>query len=154
MSEAIEKTAVALSPLEAAEELQARRQEEKAKRADEQRAKDLVARMELEDEHSDSGIASVSVARFVPGQPTQAYVRTPTPAEYKRYLDQIHRGVDKKSLPAQRAAQELLAQSCWVYPRKPEDRQAMLSVFPGILTPISVAAASLAEGRSEEEGKG
>jgi hypothetical protein len=143
-----------MSTLAELEELQAKRREERAKLEDAQRAVDLQARFDLEDEHVEGGIAAVSVSRFVPGQPTQAYVRTPTPVEYKRYLDQVHRGVDKKSLRAQRDAQELLAQSCWVYPRKPEDRQAMLAIFPGILTPISVAAAALAEGRSEEEGKG
>jgi len=143
-----------MSKLAELEELQAKRREERAKLEEEQRAKDLQARMDLEDEHVDGGIAAVSVSRFVPGQPTQAYVRTPTTTEYKRYLDQVHRGVDRKSLKAQRDAQELLARACWVYPRAPEDRDAMLAVFPGILTPISVAAAALAEGKSEEEGKG
>lgn len=136
------------------EEIQAKRKEERAKLEDEQRAKDLAARMDLEDSLPGTALAAVSVSRFVPGQPTQAFVRTPSTTEYKRYLDQVHRGVDKKSLAAQREAQQLLANSCWVYPVTPEDRKAMLEVFPGILTPLSVAAAALAEGRNEEEGKG
>lgn len=142
-----------MSTLAELEELQAKRREERSKLEDAQRLVDLQARFDLEDKY-DGCLAAVSVSRFVPGHPTQAFVRTPEPAEYKRYLDQVHRGVDKKSLAAQRAAQELLAQSCWVYPTSAEDRQSMLGKFPGILTPISVAAAALAEGRNEEEGKG
>lgn len=134
------------------EEIQAKRQEEKAKVEDAQRAIDLAARMELEDKFG--AIASVGVARFVQGHPTKAHVRTPEPVEYKKYLSQVHVGVDKKNLKLQREAQETLARVCWVYPATSEEREAMLEKFPGLLTSVGVAAAGLAEGRSEEEGKG
>ena len=34
-----------------------------------------------------------------------------------------------------------------------DERAAMLEAFPGLLTPISMAAAALAEGKTEETGK-
>ena len=118
----------------------------------EQRVSDLEAREKVEEEH---GIcAAVGVARFAPGFPTCAYVRTPNSLEYKRYVDQIGKAVEKKNAAAQRSASELLAHSCWVYPETPDAKKAMLDGFPGLLTPISLAAASLAEGKAEEEGKG
>lgn len=142
-----------MSNLAELEEKQAARKAERQALADAQRAVDLEAKMALEDEYADTAIASVGVSRFVSGQPTMAIVRMPKPEEYKRYLDQIHRGVDKKSLAAQRDAQTLLANSCWIYPREVEERKAMVAAFPGILTPLAVAASTLAEGKTEEEGK-
>lgn len=112
---------------------------------------DLEARIELEVEHGT--IAAVKVSRFSPGQPTHAYLRTPTGPEYKRYKDQIHRAVDRKSVPAQQDAIDLLARTCWVYPAGDEAQKAMLAAFPGLLTPLFTAASSLAEGKAVEEGK-
>jgi hypothetical protein len=135
---------------EALEKRRAEREEASAKARAEQRLLDEEAYEDLKDEHA---VASVSTSRFVEGQPTMAIVRMPTPSEYKRYVDQIGANVAKKSTKGQRDAQELLANSCWVYPREVEARKAMLEVFPGLLTPLSMAAAKLAEGNAEEEGK-
>lgn len=118
----------------------------------EQTVKDLEARERLEEEHG--FVAAVKVARYADGFPTCAYVKTPDGPQYKRYVDQIGKGVEKKSSKAQRDAQELLAQSCWVYPEEPDAKKAMLDRFPGLLTQIAIAAATLAEGKAEEEGKG
>lgn len=133
-----------------AEEREARRAAREKAEA-EQREKDLDARDELEDEHG--AIASVRVARFIPGQPTCAHLRMPTGAEYKRYKDTVFRAKAKDNTKAISDAQEVLAQACWVYPREKKDREAMLEAFSGILTPIFVAATALAEGQAEEAGK-
>lgn len=138
-----------------AEQLEAKLEANRKARAVEEEAqyeKDLDARLALEEEHGT--VAAVKVARFVPGQPTRAYLKTPTAPQYKRYKDQIHRAVDKKNIQSQQEAAELLAKSCWIYPASKEAQAAMLEAFPGLLTPLGNAASSLAEGKSEEEGKG
>lgn len=113
---------------------------------------DLTARIALEEEHG--SIAAVKVSRFVAGQPTRAYLRTPNAAEYKRYKAQMFAAAkDKKTSVSPQQAQELLAQACWVYPATKETQDAMLAEFPGLLTPLSMAAAALAEGTAEDEGK-
>lgn len=139
-----------------AEEIQeerAKRKELHAQAEQEQFATDLEALNDLEIEHGDGTIGAVSV-RFVQGFPTRAFFKTPSSIQYKRYVDQVHKAVDKKNTSAQRAAQETLAKSCWVYPKDADAQAAMLESFPGLLTSIALAAASLAEGRAEEEGKG
>jgi hypothetical protein len=142
----------AADEIAALEERRAKKQAERAEAEAVQHLADLTEREKLEDEFD--AVATVKVARFIPGQPTIAIVKTPGTAEYKRYLDQVGRAVDKKSTAGQRAAQELLAHSCWIYPREVEARKAMLDAFPGILTPIVIAATQLAEGKVEEEVKG
>lgn len=134
------------------EEQRAQKKADAAKAKAEQLYLDEVARDELEDEYG--AIAAVKVARHVPGQPVIAFVRTPKPEEYKRYVGQVGKGVEKKSAAAQRDAQELLARACWIYPRTREQRDAMLEVFPGLLTILIHAVTALAEGKAEEEGKG
>jgi len=119
--------------------------------ADDQRATDLEARMCLEDEHG--RLAAVSVSRHVKGQPMSAFVRTPTSAEYKRYRDMVHRAVKKDNVGEQQKALDMLGQSCWVYPAAKEARDAMADAFPGIVMQLAVAAAALAEGKAEAEGK-
>lgn len=117
-----------------------------------QHIRDLEAREELEDVHGPT--AAVKVSKFVKGFPTRAFVKTPTSAQYKRYLAQVGKAVEKKNTAAQREAHDLLALSCWVYPIEQKDREAMLEAFPGLLTTLGAAATVLAEGRQEEEGKG
>lgn len=113
---------------------------------------DLKARLELEENHGT--IAAVKVSRFVRGFPTRAFVRMPSSAEYSRYKKQTFAAHEKKSIDGQRVAGDLLAASCWIYPKTDEERAAMLEAFPGIQTSILLAATALAEGRAEEEGKG
>lgn len=137
------------------EQLEARRDERKqatAKARNDQYAIDLETRELLEDEHG--AVAAVEVSRFVQGQPTLALVKTPSAAQYKRYKDQLFKSAQTKNSTMSREAQELLANACWVYPSTADERAAMLATFPGLLTPLSIAAMSLAEGRQEEEGKG
>lgn len=135
------------------EELEQKIEARRVARAEAEEAQyaiDLEARIALEEEHGN--IAAVKV-RFTPGQPTRAYLKTPTPAQYKRFKDQVHRAVDRKNVQAQQDAGELLARSCWIYPDA-DKQAAMLDACPGLLSPISIAAAALAEGKAEEEGKG
>ncbi len=139
-----------------AEELEAKLEAKRAERAAAEEAqyeKDLEARIELEDEHGT--IAAVKVSKFVAGQPTRAFVRMPSSAEYKRYKAQVYAAssANRKSATSTLQAQELLAQSCWVYPATKEAREAMLEAFPGLLTPLIIAATALAEGVAEESGK-
>lgn len=112
---------------------------------------DLEAREAIEDETGHI-VAAVKVP-FKKGFPTRAFVRTPTRVEYKRYTDGIYSAAKKENPRSTREAQELLAGAVWVYPKAKEEREAMLDAFPGLLSTIITAAAKLAEGRSDEEGK-
>lgn len=136
--------------------LEAKRVERAAAEATQYEA-DLEARIALEDEHGT--IAAVKVSRFVPGQPTRAYLRTPTRVEYKRYKDQVYTAASAKSAGRKPAtsmqeAQEMLAMACWVYPESKESKDSMLDAFPGLLSPLTITATGLAEGAAEDEGKG
>jgi len=131
--------------------LQAKR-EERARAEEAQYEADLEARLSLEDEHGT--LAAVKVSRFVVGHPTHAYVRMPTAPEYKRYKAQIYKKAHEKSAGTNaQDAQELLARACWIYPADAKAREEMLDAFPGLLTPITMAAVGLAEGKAVEEGK-
>ena len=137
------------------DELERKLAEKKAKRdeqEDEQLEIDLEARLSLTDDHAT--IAAVKVSRFVVGQPTFALIRMPQAAEYKRYKDLTHRGVHAKNVKQVQDAGDQLGRDCWIYPESDEAKAAMLEEFPGLITPLSMAAAALAEGRSEDEGKG
>lgn len=125
---------------------------ERAKAEEAQYEKDLEARIALEEQYG--GIAAVKVSRFVPGQPTRAYLKTPTGPQYKKYKDLVFRAAGRKDTAASQEASEGLARACWVYPAPGEAQAAMLEAFPGLLTPLSTAAASLAEGKSEDEKNG
>ena len=141
-----------MSKVEELEAKLAAKRADRAKAEEAQYEKDLGALIELEDEHG--SIASVKVSRFVAGQPTRAFLRTPNAAEYKRYKDLVFRAAaDKRAATSAQAAQEQLARSCWVYPAGDAAQVAMLEAFPGLLTPLSMAAAALAEGKAEEVGK-
>lgn len=135
------------------EEIQKRRAERRQQHTEaeaEQFEKDLEALEKLELEHD--SIVGVKV-RFVPGQPTRAFLRAPTSAEYRRYRDLVGKAAVKKNVTGQTEAQDQLAKACWVYPTEPKDREAMLEEFPGLLASIVIEAAKLAEGKAEEEGK-
>lgn len=138
------------------EQLEERRAERKKVHADaeaEQFATDLAALDALEIEHGDGTIGAVKV-QFKKGHPTRAFFKTPTKMQYDRYRKQIQKAVEKKNLSAQYEAQELLAKSCWIYPVEQEAKDEMIDSFPGLYASMAIGAASLAEGRNEEEGKG
>ncbi len=145
----MDRAAMSVAELEAK---RAAKLAEKAKAEEAQYEKDLSARIDLEDEHGT--IAAVKVSRFAPGQPTMALLRTPTFDEYKRYKATMFATAgNKKTGLSPQKIQEQLAEACWVYPAGQEAQAAMLEAFPGLLTPLSMAAAALAEGVAEDEGK-
>ena len=140
---------------ETIEEIQHRRAARKAAHQvahDEQARRDLAALDELELEHGDGAVATIKTGRFAPGLPTFAVVRAPSGAQYKRFVDQVRKA--GQNLEARGKAQDLLGESCLVYPREKAERDAMLAEFPGLLVSASVEAARLADLRGEEEGKG
>lgn len=91
---------------------------------------------------------------FRAGVAVKIAFRAPTAPEYKRYLDQYGRAASKNDAKGRRDAQELLAESCWVYPADKEARASVRDAFPGTLVSLSIEAAKAAELRGEEEGKG
>lgn len=143
-----------MATIEEIEERRDARKKELAKKAADQYATDLEAIDALEVEHGDGALAIVKVPKFKEGIPTRAVVRTPSGPQYKRYVDQVQKASSAKNSTAQRQAVITLAESCWVYPGTPDARAAMLAEFPGITTTLAIAAAALAEGKAEEEGKG
>lgn len=135
------------------EELEKKRADVLAARAKAEEAqyeKDLEARFALEDEHGPC--AEIKMPVYKGGQPTRAYVRTPAPAEYRRFKDIVQR--NEKNASKQAEAGEQLARSAWVYPAGDEAKASMLDAYPGLLTIITVAAAELAQGARVDEGKG
>jgi hypothetical protein len=138
------------------EEIEARRAARKAELAKaqaDQFAADLEALDALEVEHGDGAVARLDLERYVKGQPTFAVLKTPSGAQYKRFCDMVSKAVEKNNQVARRAAQDTLAESCWIYPANSDQRKAMLDEFPGLLVSIAVRATQLVEGRAAEEGK-
>lgn len=135
-------------------EIENRRAERKAaaaKAREEQYAKDLEAidAMEIE---SGEELATLKVANYKPGLPSLVGVKAPSEAYYKRFAQMIRKS--GQNLEARAHAQDLLADSCWVYPKDDDQRKAMKEAFPGVLVSIAVKAAELAELNADEEGKG
>lgn len=134
-------------------EIEARRAARKAeaqKAREEQYAKDLEAVDAIEVESGDD-LSTLKVASYKAGLPTLVAVKPPSEAYYKRFAQMIRKA--GQNLEARAAAQDLLAESCWVYPQDPETRKAMKEAFPGVLVSIAVKASELAELNAEEEGK-
>lgn len=118
---------------------------------DEQEAKDLEAIDALEVASAEN-LGTMRVNGYVPGQPVRVAFRAPSEAYYKRFCQQVRKA--GPNLEARGAAQDMLAQVCWVYPAKPEDQKAMVAAFPGTLVSIAIEVAKLAELNRDEEGKG
>lgn len=136
------------------EEIEARRAERKAKAdaaRDDQEASDLEAIEALEIGSGDS-LSTLRVNGFVPGQPVRVAFKAPSEAYYRRFCSMVRKA--GPNLEARGAAQDLLAQSCWVYPADGAAQKAFLVAFPGTLVSIAIECAKLAELRSDEEGKG
>jgi len=136
-------------------EIEQKRAERKAALAaarEEQLANDLEALDALEQEHGDHAIARLDVDGFKPGHTAFVALRSPSSIEYQRFCDMIARaGNDaKKKLEAQ----NMLAESCWCYPKEKDARKAMLEAYPGMLLSVAVRAMKLAEATEAAEGKG
>ena len=129
------------------------RKEQAAKDQAEQEEKDLEALDSLEEAHGDSNVGTLRVERFVKGYPLTIVFKAPSKAQYKRFCDQVSRAMEKKDTKARQEAQDLLAESVWVYPKEEAERKAMLEVYPGLLLSIVVDAQKLVEAKKVEEGK-
>jgi hypothetical protein len=140
-----------LPTLEELAERSAARSEKLSELAKNQELLDAIAKDELEEQLGKSNIAILRTGRYVSGQPLIAIVKTPSPDQYKRFVDQVRKANSDLTLVGR--AQDLLAQSVWVYPKEKIARDSMLEAFPGILPSIVIAASKMTELRSESEGK-
>lgn len=138
------------------EEIEARRAARKAEQdaaAADALAVDLEAIDALEVEHGDSNV-KVLRAPFTPGLPTCVAVRTPKPAETKRYRTRVKpRPENQKYQPDYVAAAEELADCCLIYPDA-ERYKALCEARPGLGVQVGLLALGLATGSEEAEGKG
>lgn len=140
------------------EEIEARRAARRAasdEKRSEQEATDLEAIEALEIQTGEElHTMSPSGGRFVPGVPVRIAFKAPSGDYYKRFCQQARKAGG--NLEARGAAQDMLADVCWVYPPKDdaERRKAVLAAYPGVLVSIAIEAAKLAEFKADEEGKG
>lgn len=138
------------------EEIEARRAARAAKLSsarDDQEVADLEAIDALEFERGETFL-TLTVNKYVAGQPVKVAYKAPSSSEYRRYCDMLARATQKNDVLARKAAQELLAESCWVYPSDKERRDSFKETHPGVLLSIAVECAKAAELRAEDEGKG
>lgn len=126
-----------------------RRQASDEKRAAQEEA-DLLA-IEALEIAGDVELKTMSVAGFSPGIPVRVAYKAPSAEYYKRFCQQVRRA--GSNLEARGAAQDMLGESCWVYPEDKDVRKAMLAAFPGTLVSIALGATKLAELESAEEVK-
>ena len=141
-----------MSKVEEIEARRAARKAESSKARDAQYEKDLEAFEALEIEHGDGCVARLSVRGFVPGLPTFAVVKSPGGTSfYKRYTDMVRRA--QKNTQAIGAAQDMLADSCLVYPADEATRAAMFDAFPGLRITAAIRALKFVELEEEEEKK-
>lgn len=137
-------------------EIQARREALKAKHREAEQAQaeiDLCALADAEEEHGYGSVESLPVKDFVAGCPTMAIVKSPggTPF-YKKYTDQVRNA--RGDVGKVGKAQEVLGESCMVYPPPGEVRDRMLAAFPGLYVSCAVRAVKFAELDAETEKKG
>jgi hypothetical protein len=124
---------------------------------DAQRAIDLEAVFELEEEYGASNIAVLEVP-YTPGLPTLVAVRCASPTEVKRYRDGVKEKANGK--PGDRiVAAELVASVCIVYPdrKSPEGQEMLRQILearPILLVQLGTAATNMGAGKAEAEGKG
>lgn len=130
----------------------AERRAEHAEARKKQLVIDRAALLSLEDEHGFDSVSALSMSRYVDGLPTLVVVRAPTSAEYKRYVQMVRRTKSDDN-EGKAKAQELLAESCWVYPQR-DQQQAVREAFPGVLLSIVLEVTRMAELQNEAEGKG
>ena len=139
-------------------ELEEKRAQLRAAKIDAPRAeqleKDTAAILELEIAQ-DAPLHTMTVPGYKPGAPVRIAFRSPSRAEYKRYLDLVGRAGQKGDAAKRQEAQLQLADVCLVYPTEKDPlREALLEAYPGALISLAIEAAAVAELTSEAEGKG
>ncbi len=143
------------APTRTLEEIQASRAARKDRVAVARAAQAVVdedALDKAEEEHGEGCVASLEVSKYVEGQPTIAIIKAPSADYYKRFCTMVRKA--GSNLEARGAAQDLLANSCWVYPSDEAARKSMLAAFPGLLVSVAIQAAKLGELEAAEQGKG
>lgn len=143
----------AKSKIEEIEERRAKRKAGIAEAREVQFAVDLEALDELEIAHGDGAVERLDVERFVPPHPTFVVLKTPSSAQYKRFCDQVSRATKHQDPKARRDAENMLGESCWIYPAEPDARKSMLEEFPGLILSVAIRAAKLVEANEVAEGK-
>jgi len=137
------------------EEIQARREarrDELSAAREAQELADLEVIDSLEERYGDSNIAVLKV-NFALGLPALVAVRTPKPAEIKRYQDKI-RPSKKGEVGNLAQATEQVGTSCMVYPAREDPlRESLLEHRAAMAAVMGLAALKLSEGAAEEEGK-
>lgn len=118
----------------------------------EQLAIDLEALDAIEIEQGDSNVTRINLP-FTPGLQTLVAVRTPTPAETKRYRFRCKSKHEKDKPDLVGASEELAAEVC-LYPKKGPERDALFAARPGLAVQVALIATKLAIGEEETEGKG
>lgn len=137
------------------DEIQARREARKAARAkqhEEQFAVDLEALDKLEELHGDQALAQVKIdpGRWEPGLPTLVVVRVPESA-FARFRTMIRKAKNNGEAGGQ--ASDMLGDVSVAYPDA-DTYRAMRAKYEGLHDKVAIAAVSLAEGKTAEEGKG
>lgn len=115
-----------------------------------QREIDLAALDALEIQHGDEAVRELEIA-YAPGLTTNVVVRCPSRSEIKRFQDRLRPRGDR--VPDASAAAEELGAACIAYPTG-EQLAAVLAARPAVLVTAGGAAAQLASGKSDAEGKG
>jgi hypothetical protein len=117
-----------------------------------QEAIDLEAIDKLEAEDG-TPLHTMTSNSFKPGVPVRIAFRPPSAAEYKRYLDTVGTAQTRNDSKGKRAALEVLAATCLVYPAA-DARAVLFDAFPGTLVSLAIEAAKVAELRAEDEKNG
>ncbi len=140
--------------LEKVQERRAARKAGSNAKRDEQKAIDLKAIDELEEEYGDSCISVVEIGyNPVNPLPVLLAVRCPKPSEMKRYRDQIKPKKKDGVIGDPMAAASALATVCLVYPEK-DIYEKVKEARPGVHVQLGTEAVNLSVGTAESEGKG
>ena len=126
------------------QQLQARRDAEKAARK-EQDETDEVAVLEAKLQHGEHAVGVIRLSRQAPGLPGLVIVRTPDQTEYKRFRDLTFRDEKKKAL-------EYIHGDCREYPDDATFGR-MREVFLELPDTVAVTAIALAKAGARDEGK-
>jgi hypothetical protein len=141
-----------VTDLQKAEALREERRAARQKAHDDQRAKDLVMLVNLEDER-DGLVAHVEVSH-VSGLPTMVIVGCPTKAHVKRYRDRCKPDAKGRPGDGTAAAEELASTSGIVLYPDADTYARMCDKFTGLHAQVGATASGLSVGKVTEEGKG
>lgn len=146
-----------LTPAERIQAIQARRDAARSKAAalfDEQKATDLEAIADLEDQYGAAKVHVLHTKYHVDGLPVSVAVRVLEPEFYKRHRDMIRgRNAGRKDLKDVSEALDTLSRASVVYPDR-DTFDKMLSAFPQALESLNVLVSSLSDLDEEEQKKG